>query len=88
MDTKNGKTQPNSTGIDRKHTMFAFKIFGDFGATIAIPVVFFAWLGNKMDAKYDTSPWLLILGFVLAAVISGASIYRKAQRLGKEFQDL
>ena len=88
MDSKNGKTQPNSTGIDRKHALFAYKVFADFGATIAIPVVFFAWLGNKLDAKYDTGPWLLIIGFVLAAVISGVSIYRKAQRLGVEFQDL
>jgi predicted permease len=73
---------------DRKYWLFALRIAGDFGITIALPVVIFAYVGKRLDARFDTAPWLLIAGFVLAAVISGAVIYRKSKRYGKEFQNL
>lgn len=73
---------------ERKYWVFALRIAGDFGATIAVPVVLFAWMGKRLDAQWNTGPWMLIAGFALAAVISGISIYHKAKKLGKEFQDL
>lgn len=73
---------------DRRYWLFAMRIVGDFGATIAIPVVVFAYFGKRLDTRYDTAPWLLIVGFVLAALISGVMIYRKAKRYGQEYQQL
>ncbi len=73
---------------DRRYWLFGLRIVGDFGATIAIPVVVFAYLGKRLDVRWGTAPWLLIIGFVLAALISGALIYRKAKRYGKEYQAL
>lgn len=73
---------------DRRYWVFGLRIAGDFGATIAIPVVVFAYLGKRLDARWGTAPWLLIAGFALAALISGAIIYRKAKRYGKEYQNL
>ena len=73
---------------DRAYIMLGLRIIGDFGATIAIPVVFLSYIGKRLDGQFDTSPWLTIMGFVIAAAVSGATIYRKAKRYGKEYQDL
>lgn len=68
--------------------LLALRIIGDFGATIAVPVVVLALLGRWLDAKWGTRPFMLIAGFVLAALLSGISIYRKANAYGKEYQRL
>ena len=73
---------------DQRYIMFGLKIVGDFGMTIAVPVVLFAFIGNRLDLKYGTEPWLTILGFVLAAVITARVIYTKAKRYGKEFDSI
>ncbi len=73
---------------DRKYYLFALRIIGDFGASIAVPVVIFVLIGQWLDDKYDKSPWFTVLAFVLAAVLSGRMIYKKAKRYGKEYQDL
>lgn len=73
---------------DRGYYLLGLRIVADFGATIAVPIVVFAWLGQRLDARWGTKPWLLITGFVLAALISGGSIYRKAKAYGKEYQEL
>lgn len=73
---------------DRGYYLFGLRIVADFGATIAVPIVVFAWLGQRLDARWGTKPWLLIAGFVLAAFISGISIYRKAKVYGNEYQKL
>ncbi|MBI4121930.1 MAG: AtpZ/AtpI family protein [Parcubacteria group bacterium] len=57
----------------------ALRIMSDFGVTIAVPVVLFAWLGKRLDLHYQTSPWFLILGFALALLLSGTMVYRKAK---------
>jgi len=73
---------------DRKYYLFALRIIGDFGATIAVPVVIFVLIGQWLDDKYDKSPWFTVGAFVLAAVLSGKMIYKKAKRYGKEYQDI
>lgn len=73
---------------DRQYYMFALRIVGDFGASIAVPVVLFALLGQYLDEKYNKSPWFTILGFVLAAVITARLIYRKAKKYGDQYQAL
>lgn len=73
---------------DREYYFLALRIAGDFGATIAVPVVVLAIIGRKMDAIYDSGVLYTIIGFVAAAAISGLMIYRKAKRYGKEYQGL
>lgn len=73
---------------DRRYWVFGLRIAGDFGLTIAIPVVVFAYFGKQFDTRFGTTPWLLIGGFVFAALLSGTMIYRKAKRYGKEYQNL
>lgn len=73
---------------ERSYYLLGARIIGDFGATIAVPVVLLAWLGKTLDARWGTAPWLLVAGFVLAAALSSFSIYRKARHYEKKFQEL
>lgn len=82
MDEKPTKTS------DRQYYLFALRIASDFGATIAVPVITFVLVGRWMDKKYDKRVLFTIMGFVLAALISGRIIYKKSKRYGKEYQTL
>jgi len=73
---------------DRRYILLGLRIVGEFGVTIAAPVVFFAWLGKRLDQKYGTEPWLLILGFVMAFGLSALIIWRRAKQIGKEYEAL
>ena len=73
---------------DSHYMMFGLKIAGDFGVTIAAPIVAFVLLGRWLDRIYDANPWFTILAFVLAALLSAVSIARKAKRYGKEYDNI
>jgi len=73
---------------DRRYAMFGLRIVGDFGASIAIPVVVLVWLAQRLEAKFGHAPYLTITAFVLAAVFSGWSVYRQAKAYAVEYQKL
>ena len=79
--------KPQKT-TDREYYFFALKIIGDFGASIAIPVVTFVLIGQYFDEKYQKSPLLTILAFILSALISAKIIHKKAKRYGAEYQKM
>jgi len=72
----------------REYYLFAFKITGDFGATIAVPIVLFALIGQYLDDKYHRGPLFTVLSFILAALVSGKMIYKKARIYGEEYKKL
>ena len=73
---------------DSHYMMFGLKIAGDFGATIAVPIIAFVLLGRWLDRIYDSNPWFTLLAFVLAALLSAVSIARKAKRYGREYENI
>ena len=77
---------PKSTS--RENCLFAFKIIGDFGASLAVPVVILVLIGQYLDGKYGKSPLFTILGFVLAALLSAKVIYKKAKFYGDEYKKM
>jgi len=79
--------KPQKTS-DRAYYLFALRIIGDFGATIAVPVVIFVLIGQYLDEKYYKSPLFTVLGFVLAALLSGKMIYKKSKAYGAQYQNL
>jgi hypothetical protein len=72
----------------RKYMSLGFKIVGDFGATIAIPVVVFVVIAQKLEAKYGGAPWFTVSAFILAALLTGYIINKKAKEYGQEYKKL
>lgn len=66
--------------------MLGIQIIGDFGAIIAIPVVGLVLLGQWLEGKYGYAPWFTIGAFILAALISGRMIYKKAKEYSVKYQ--
>lgn len=82
MQEKSNKTS------ERQYYLLALRIASDFGASIALPVVTFVLAGRWLDGKYNKGIIFTVIGFILAAGISGRIIYKKAKRYGKEYQAL
>ena len=73
---------------DRQYYMLAMKIVLDFGASIAVPAVIFALIGQYLDEKYQKYPLFIILCLVNAFLITARIILAKAKIYGEEYQKL
>ncbi|MEM1043408.1 MAG: AtpZ/AtpI family protein [Bacteroidota bacterium] len=51
------------------------------GIEILISMLLFVLLGYFADAWLGTSPWLLLVGIVLSAVATGATLYKTVREL-------
>jgi F0F1-type ATP synthase assembly protein I len=51
----------------------------ELGYIITIPLVVLALLGRYLDKKMGTSPWLLLLGLLIAIFTSSYGIYKKSK---------
>ena len=74
--------------VDREYYIFALGAAGDFGITIAIPVIVFTLLGKYFDEKYGTYPLFVIWCLVISALLTIKIVYRKANYYGEEFKKL
>jgi len=79
------ENKPKKT-TDREYYLFAVRIMGDFGASIALPLVGFVLLGQYLDGKYNQAPWFTVIGFVLAALLTAKLVHKKAKKYGQEYQ--
>jgi len=68
--------------------MLAFRIIGDFGAIIAVPVILFVLVAQWVEGKYGGEPWLTILAFVLAGLLTAKMIIKKAKEYGKKYEEI
>lgn len=73
---------------DREYYLFALRLISDFGVSIAVPVVAFVLIGQWLDRSYGFGHKATIAAFILAALISGKIVYRKAKEYGKQYQAL
>jgi len=53
----------------------------ELGYLIAFPLVIFALLGRFLDKYFYTSPWLFLLGILLAIIISVLIVYKKVIKI-------
>ena len=65
-------------------TWSALALAWELGYTIAIPIVIFAIGGRFLDKKFGSSPILLLLGILLALIISSVGVYRKTMKVMNE----
>jgi len=59
----------------------------EFGYLIVIPLVVFALGGRWLDKRYDTSPWMLLGGMVLAIVTTTILMVSKFGKILKQAQN-
>lgn len=59
----------------------AVSILGELGFVIALPLVFMIPLGVFLDQRYDSKPWLMMLGIAVAFGVSIFLVYKKVQAL-------
>lgn len=73
---------------DAKYYRLAWRIFGDFSGTIAVPAVLAALLGKWLDGRYGTEPRYLILLLVLALAVTAYAVVKKAKVYRKAYESL
>jgi len=56
-------------------------IAGEVGLIIALPLVILVLVGIKADKYFGTTPLFIILGMLLAFMLSTISIARKVKRI-------
>jgi len=80
--------QPQKQSSDREYYMFALRIVGDFGITIAVPAVLGAFLGQWLENKYSHAPLFTILSLVVAFLITIRIIQKKAKKYGDQYNKM
>lgn len=73
---------------DKEYIRLGLRIIGDFGATLAVPVVVFVLIGQWLDNKYHHDYLFTAIAFVLAAVTSGRMIYKKAKQYDRLYHEI
>ena len=58
-----------------------WSLAGELGLIIVIPLLFFLFIGVKIDLVLETKPMFILLGVVVAAVSSSVLIYRKIKKI-------
>jgi len=56
----------------------------ELGYSIVIPLVVFALAGRLLDKKLGTSPWLLLVGLLVAIISSTYIVYKKTVKIMKQ----
>ncbi|MFZ2189728.1 MAG: AtpZ/AtpI family protein [Candidatus Magasanikiibacteriota bacterium] len=73
---------------DRQYMLMGLRIVGDFGATIAVPIIIFVLIGQWLEGKYGYAPWFTVVAFVISIALSGKMIYKKAKQYGEEYKKI
>ena len=73
---------------DREYYLFALRIAGDFGASIAVPAVLAAMLGRYLDDKYVRYPLFTVICLLVAFGLTALMIRKKAKKYGEQYQKM
>ncbi len=71
---------------DRYYYWLAIRIAVDFGATIGIPAILAALLGQRLDEWLGSEPALLIFCLVVTFAITALFIIKKAKHYAKLYE--
>ena len=53
---------------------------------IAVPTTLFALGGRWLDTKWGTTPWMTVLGLVLALAIAALLVLRKGKKMAQRMK--
>ena len=80
--------EKNPKTTQREYYLFAIRVMGDFGATIAVPVVVLVLIGQYLGDIYGYKTVFTVLAFLIATLASAKIIHKKAKNYGEEYQKL
>lgn len=77
--------KPGAPGGKKDLTpLTAYGIYGAAGLQLGVSVVGFLLIGNYLDGKYDTAPWLAVIGLVFGFVGGLANLIRIVRRFAPD----
>lgn len=78
------ETPPQGAKKESKELGFllSIRLAWNLGYIIALPAALFGFGGAYADKYLGTSPWLLLMGFTLALLLSAIGVYRKVREIG------
>ncbi|HLD17959.1 MAG TPA: AtpZ/AtpI family protein [Patescibacteria group bacterium] len=88
MAVEKSKGTPQTSSNDARFYRLAFRIFGEFGVTLAAPAVLGLFLGIGVDRWLGTRPWGLFVCLAVSFAASWLWIRRKAVAYAQEFERL
>ena len=57
------------------NTLKALSLLTQVGVSMMVPIIGCLWLGQFLDKKLDTSPWLLIIFIILGVLAAFRNLY-------------
>jgi len=75
MENQDQKKQEQQEQKEKPFSALSLAL--SLGYSIAIPLVALGLAGRFLDKKFNTSPWLLLAGVVLAISLSSWLVYKK-----------
>mgnify|MGYP001618298132 CR=1 FL=1 len=66
---------------DQANGWSAVSLAWELGYTIALPLIVLALGGRLLDKKIDTSPWMMLIGILVALIVSGTAVYWKTVKI-------
>lgn len=77
---------PKKAPAKRQVNFFsALSIVGEFGLIIALPLLFFVYVGKYLDSHFN-SKYFSILGIAIALFTSTTLIYRQIKKIIKDIK--
>lgn len=73
---------------DMTTKQLAFGMMSYSAGSILGPLIFFGFIGYLLDKYFDTKPVFIIIGVLVAFVITNVLILKKVNKLSKKFNDV
>ncbi|MBI4426598.1 MAG: AtpZ/AtpI family protein [Candidatus Kerfeldbacteria bacterium] len=73
--------EPSAAATGRGMVWQAIGFAWDFGIMVVVPLVVLGVGGRYLDQKLDTSPWLFLVGAVVAIIISSILVVTRLSQL-------
>jgi ATP synthase protein I len=62
--------------------------YATVGLEFTLSVALGLFVGRWLDRKFDTEPWLTVIGFAYGLAAGGRAIYRALKRANREAEEL
>jgi F0F1-type ATP synthase assembly protein I len=83
-EVNKSKQSEKNAQTEKEKVWSALSLAWQLGYTIAIPLVVLALTGRILDKRFNTSPWLLLVGIFLSIIISTFAVYYKTIKILSE----